>query len=100
MDFMKMTTGIADDVINLAGWMLNRFEAPGKSYRREDVCGQQAEISISIGKGGTGEILVVQNNSLQHYPAQATDRDTELPRGTKVTIVDSGAHMLFVEKYE
>ena len=100
MDFIKLTTGFADDMLTLSSWMLKKMEAHGTLHNRDDVRGLQAEVSVGIGPGATGEILVVQAKKLHHYPAQAKEQNAEFPRGSKVKIVDVGPAVVFVAGYE
>lgn len=100
MDFLKISTGFADDVLTLAGWMLNKLEAHGTLHNRQDVQGLEAEVSVGIKPGATGEILVVHGKRLHHYPAQAADPTAIFARGAKVRIVDAGTGVMSVTSCE
>lgn len=98
--FVKLTTGFADDMLSFGGWMLKKLEAHGTLHNPKDVLGLQAEVSVGIKPGSTGEILVVQAKKLHHYAAQSRETEAQFPRGAKVKIVDVGAGVMFVANYE
>jgi hypothetical protein len=97
MDIFKVTTGIADDIMNLANWAYRRLETPSNSVKRSDALGCEAEVSIGLKPGRTGEIILVQNNQLQHYPAKCVKHDAEFRRGARVKIVGVGTNMMHVD---
>lgn len=97
MDILKMSTAIADDMLNLAHWAYKRFETPNISVKREEALGCEAEVSIGLLPGRTGEIILVQNSQLQHYPAKSVKHDAEFKRGARVKIVAVGTNVMHVD---
>lgn len=97
MDILKMTTAVADDMLNLVHWAYKRFETPNVSVKREEALGCEAEVSIGLRPGRTGEVILVLNNQLQHYPAKSLKHDAEFKRGARVRIVGVGTNIMHVE---
>ncbi|MBX9692908.1 MAG: hypothetical protein K2Z81_11035 [Cyanobacteria bacterium] len=86
-------------VQNLMDWMISKLDT-GSCDTVSDALGMVAEVSVSIPKNGTGEVVLVLRQSRRNYPARAIDSNAELRRGTKVLIVESKGKVFFVEAYD
>ena len=84
-------------VQDTASWVDKQLQAPGIRFTIKDSLGAEAEVSVSIPKGGIGEIIFSAGGSLQHHPAQCRHGQKSFRRGAKVKIVDVGPTVLYID---
>ena len=100
MNLLKFTTALAADMADLTELIVARLESPGRKFTPDEALGAQAEVSVAVGPGRTGEVVLVQAEALRHYPAQAKKPEQEFKRGAKVRIVDVGMNVMYIESFE
>lgn len=100
MDILKKASQMADEMLNSVNEMVNRLNHTTKLYAPEDAKGLTAEISVSIQKDGTGEVMVVLGQSLRNFPARSAKTGFSFHRGQKVRIADVGPNVVYVESCE
>lgn len=94
VDFVADTVSRA---IELAAYMHEHLNSTGNSYKLEDALGMVAEISLSIPKGGSGELRMIIGKTIKHFPAQAAEEGREFKRGERVRIASVGVNTMYVE---
>lgn len=92
--FAETTNHIIDSV----SWMANKLQSNGSIFKLEDARGLNAEVSLSIPPGETGEIVVILGQTRKHYPARAVDSSKEFRRGSKVVIKDIAVSTMYVDE--
>jgi hypothetical protein len=97
MDLLKAAANLSNGIYDLVEWTVKRLEAPGKDISRQSALGTVAEISVAIKPGKTGEVALVIDSTLQHYPARAKQDNIEFKNGAKVRICDIVSHLMYVE---
>lgn len=100
MNIQKKTTEIANDLMDTFTWVLKKFESPPPVDLRQKALGSEAEVSVSIKAGGTGEVTAVVGGSRQHFPARALQGNQGFAKGEKVKIVDVASNVVYVERWE
>ena len=65
-----------------------------------DAIGHVAEVSASIGQGGTGEVTYVIGTTRFNAAAKSASSSETIKRGSKVLIVEREGHLVYVEPYQ
>jgi hypothetical protein len=100
MDLLKAVANLSNGIYDMVEWTIKRLEAPGRDISRANALGAIAEVSIPIEAGKTGEVAVVIDKTLQHYPARGKGPEIEFKKGAKVRIIDIGSNVMSVEAYD
>jgi hypothetical protein len=95
---LKKAAEFADGMLDLISWMGNRMESKRKLASPDDIIGSQAEVTIPIKKGQTGEIIVVVEGGRLNYGARGSDPEQEFHKGEVVVISRSVSSIVYVEK--
>lgn len=95
---LKKAAEFADGMLDLISWMGNRMESKKKLATPEDVIGLNAEVTIPIKKGQTGEVIVVHENTRLTYGARGTDSDAEFHKGEIAVVSRVASSLVYVEK--
>lgn len=97
---LKKAAEFADGMLDLISWMGNRMESKKKLATPEDVIGQNAEVTIPIKKGQTGEIVVVFENTRLTYGARGSDSQQEFHKGETAIVDRVASSLVYVRKRE
>ncbi len=90
----------ANHIMDTVSWFAKTLHSSGNVFKIEDARGATAEVSLSIPKGGAGEVCLRLGQTRKHYPAQAANPDEEFRRGAIVRVKDVGVNTMFVESPE
>jgi len=95
---LKKAAEFADGMLDLISWVGNRVESKKRLATAEDVIGQNAEITIPIKKGQTGEVIVVFENTRLTYGARGADTEAEFHKGEIAVVQRVAGSLVYVEK--
>lgn len=95
---LKKAAEFADGMLDLISWMGNRMESKKKLATPEDVIGQNAEVTIPIKKGQTGEIIVVFENTRLTYGARGINSEQEFHKGEIAVVERVASSLVYVRK--
>jgi hypothetical protein len=95
---LKKAAEFADGMLDLISWMGNRMESKRKLASPDDIIGLQAEVTIPIKKGQTGEVIVVVEGGRLNYGARGSDSEQEFHKGEVVVVSRSVSSLVYVEK--
>lgn len=95
---LKKAAEFADGMLDLISWVGNRVESKKRLATAEDVIGQNAEITIPIKKGQTGEVIVVFENTRLTYGARGADTEAEFHKGEIALVQRVAGSLVYVEK--
>lgn len=70
------------------------------TVKSSDAIGHVAEVSASIGEGGTGEVTYVIGTTRFNAAAKSASTSETIKRGSKVLIVEREGHLVYVEPYQ
>ena len=70
------------------------------TLKSTDAIGHVAEVSASIGEGGTGEVTYVIGTTRFNAAAKSASACETIKRGSKVLIVEREGHLVYVEPYQ
>jgi hypothetical protein len=87
-----------DELIDAVQQFSDRFTAKGNTFSTREAVGKEAEVSVAIPAGGTGEVLVTLGKGLHNYPARGLTEDLEFKRGDRVCIRQLANQTLIVTK--
>ncbi|HEY9678278.1 MAG TPA: hypothetical protein V6C76_09730 [Drouetiella sp.] len=84
---------------SMTQWMIKNMHS-STHQKDSDLLGQVADVNIPISIGRTGEVTYVLNTKLMTASAKPAKEGLEFKKGSKVLIVGSKDHVVFVEPYD